>query len=124
MSDSRKKVVYVAGPFRAASAYVAGQQDSFGILTNIMAAMQVSLELWRAGLVGLCPHGNTFCFQNSAPDDVWLDGDIELMRRCDAVLMVPGWERSSGARAEKEIAENEGIPVYFSVEAAIEQLRG
>lgn len=111
-----KKVVYIAGPFRSASRYVEGEQDAFGVMQNIMRAMAVAAEVWRAGAVALCPHGNTFCFQGAADDKVWLEGDIELMKRCDAVLMTPDWERSSGARKERDIAVEEGIPVCYDIE--------
>jgi nucleoside 2-deoxyribosyltransferase len=109
-------VVYIAGPFRAASAYVDGQQDSWGIMQNVMAAAELSLAVWRLGAVGLCPHMNTFCFQNAAPDNVWLDGDLALLAKCDAVLMTDDWERSSGARAEFKFAKDRGIPVFVHID--------
>jgi hypothetical protein len=110
------KVVYIAGPFRSASKFIPGEQDAFGVHSNVMQAMAAALQVWQAGAVALCPHANTFCFQGAAPDSVWLDGDIELLRRCDAVLMTPNWERSSGARKERDIAINEGIPVCYDIE--------
>lgn len=110
------KVIYVAGPFRSASQYVPGHQDAWGIQSNVMRAMGLALEVWRMGAVAVCPHANTMFFQNAAQDDVWLDGDIELMRRCDAVLMTPDWERSSGARKERDIALAEGLPVFYDID--------
>lgn len=114
------KVVYVAGPFRAG---VLGStdhraQDSWGIQTNVMAAMKLALDVWRLGAVALCPHSNTMFFQNAAgtADDVWLKGDLELLRRSDAVLMTPDWHRSSGAIAERKFAEDSGIPVFETVD--------
>jgi hypothetical protein len=117
MSDTKKlpPVVYIAGPFRSASFYVEGQQDSWGIMQNVMAAASLSLGVWRLGAVGLCPHMNTFCFQNAAPDDVWLDGDLALLAKCEAVLMTDDWQRSSGARAEETFARERGIPVFYSL---------
>lgn len=114
-SPRRKTVIYLAGPFRAPSRHVPGQQDAFGIQQNVMAAMALGLEVWRHGGVALIPHANTFCFQNSAPDDVWLEGDLELLRRCDAVLMTPDWGRSAGARAEEAFARDIDIPVYYTI---------
>lgn len=109
------KVVYIAGPFRSASQYIKGEQDAFGVQRNIMAAMAVALEVWRLGAAALCPHGNTFCFQGAANDKIWLEGDIELMKRCDAVLMTPDWARSSGATAERDEAVHAGIPVFYDL---------
>lgn len=110
------KVVYIAGPFRSASQFSPGQQDAWGIQQNVMAAMSLALEVWRMGAVALCPHSNTMFFQNAAPDHVWLDGDLELLKRCDAVLMTPDWQRSSGARAEHDFAQFHNIPVFYDVD--------
>lgn len=109
-------VVYVAGPFRCSSVHVPGQQDSWGIQSNVMAAMALALEVWRSGAAAVCPHANTMFFQNAAPDHVWLDGDLAMLAKCDAVVMTPDWERSSGARAEHVFALERGIPVFYSVE--------
>lgn len=109
------KVVYVAGPFRCASTHVPGQQDSWGIQSNVMNAMALALEVWGAGAAAVCPHANTMFFQNAAPDDVWLDGDLAMLAKCDAVIMTPDWKRSSGARAEHEFAADRGLPIFYEV---------
>lgn len=109
-------VVYVAGPFRCASQYMPGQQDCWGIQQNIMTAMAVSLDVWRMGGAALCPHANTAFFQNAAADDVWLDGDLALLAKCDAAIMTPDWQRSSGARAEHAFAIERGIPTFYDTD--------
>lgn len=101
------RVIYLAGPFRGANAWE--------IECNIRQAETLALEVWRLGIACICPHTNTRFFQGAAPDHVWLDGDLELVRRCDAILMTPDWERSQGARAERELAQQQGIPVYDSL---------
>lgn len=113
----RQPVVYVAGPFRAASAYVAGGQDMFRVQENIMRAMALSVEAWRLGAVALCPHANTMFFTGAADDRVWLDGDLELLRRSDAVLLTDNWQTSSGARHEVDVARAAGIPVFETLDA-------
>lgn len=102
------RVVYIAGPFRGPSAW--------DIECNIRAAETLALEVWRAGAAALCPHTNTRFFQNAAPDEVWLAGDLALLERCDAVLMTPDWQRSSGARAEHDLAKEHGIPVFYAID--------
>ena len=109
-------VVYVAGPFRGPSAW--------DIEQNIRRAEELALEVWRAGMACLCPHTNTRFFQNAAPDHVWLDGDLELLARCDAVLMTPNWHRSAGASAEREHALSRGIPVFYSLDELVAWRRG
>jgi len=105
-------VVYIAGPFRAANSWEMEQ--------NIRRAEEYALEVWRMGHACVCPHTNTRFFQGAADDSVWLEGDLEILRRCDVVLMVPGWERSSGARAERDEAYIRGLYVYHT----LSELRG
>jgi nucleoside 2-deoxyribosyltransferase len=101
------KVVYIAGPFRG--------KNHFVIAENIRNAERLALAVWQLGAAALCPHANTAHFQDAAPDDVWLTGDLELLRRCDAVLMTPDWERSEGARIERRFAMDAGIPVFHTL---------
>jgi nucleoside 2-deoxyribosyltransferase len=101
------KVVYIAGPFRGANAWEIEQ--------NIRRAEELALEAWRSGFAVICPHTNTRFFQGAAEDRIWLDGDLEILRRCDAVLLTADWERSSGARAEVDVARALGIPVFCAL---------
>lgn len=108
----RTRVVYIAGPFRAA--------NSWEIELNIIRAETLALEVWRTpGFCALCPHSNTRFFQGAAPDEVWLEGDIAMMLRCDAVLLTADWEKSAGARAEVLRAESAGIPVFLTLKALL-----
>lgn len=111
------KVVYVAGPFRSMNAN--GKSNAWGVQTNIMSAMAVALEVWKLGHVALCPHANTMFFQDAdgCEDDVWLKGDLELLNRCDAIMMAPGWERSSGAKAELAHSVMRGLPAFYDLKS-------
>lgn len=100
------KVVYVAGPFRG--------PNSWEIEENIRRAERLALEVWRMGAACICPHTNTRFFQGAADDAVWLDGDLELVARSDAILMTPDWQRSTGARSEEAFARERGIPVFYA----------
>ena len=97
-------VVYVAGPYRAATVRQ--------VQANIWRAQEAALAVWREGAVAICPHGNTMLFDGECDDDVWLRGDLELLRRSDAVLMVGAWQLSRGATAERRLADTLGLPVF------------
>lgn len=101
------KVVYIAGPFRGPNAWEIEQ--------NIRRAETLALEAWRCGVAVICPHTNTRFFQGAADDHIWLDGDLEILRRCDAILMTDDWQRSSGARAEHDEALRCGIVPLYSI---------
>lgn len=96
------KVIYICGPYR-------GRR-----LANILRARSAALFVWRCGGVALCPHLNTAFFDRYAPDETWLNGDLTLMARCDAVWAIAGWRESEGARREVGEAERMGIPRLFS----------
>ena len=102
------RLVYVAGPYRGPSAWK--------IEENIRRAECLALEVWKGGMACICPHTNTRFYQGEAADEIWLQGDLEIMSRCDWVLMVPGWESSTGATAERDYAIRIGIPVVYSLE--------
>ena len=105
------KVVYIAGPFRADNAWDVEQ--------NIRRAEELALQAWRAGFAVICPHANTRFYQGAAPDQVWLDGDLEILARCDAVLLTANWRDSAGTRQEVARAHHLHIPVYESLEALV-----
>lgn len=98
------RVVYVAGPYRA--------KTEWGVMCNIHAAERLALEVWRAGAVALCPHKNTALFGGAADDSVWLAGDLELLRRSDAVILTDDWTESTGAIDEVLFAIEHNIPVF------------
>ena len=98
-------IVYVAGRFRGPTAW--------DIEKNVRAAEEVALAVAQAGAMPLCPHANTRFFSGQLDDDFWLTGTLALLARCDAVVLVPGWEASTGARGEVEHAEAHGIPVLY-----------
>lgn len=103
-------VVYIAGPYRAKpNAANQWQQEQ-----NIRRAEEVAHRVWEMGAAALCPHGNSRFFQGSLPDSVWLDGDLAMLNKCDAVLMIAGWEESAGAIAEQQFALDHGIPVFYA----------
>lgn len=98
------KVAYVAGPYRAETIYE--------IVQNIRHAEAVALDLWRFGYAVICAHKNSALFDGACDDSVWLAGALELMRRCDLVVVLPGAEFSAGSTAEVLEARERGIPVY------------
>jgi hypothetical protein len=98
------KLVYIAGPYRGAS--------EWEVVQNIRRAEALALEVWQSGAACICPHKNTALLGGAADDSVWLEGDLEMMRRCDAVLCTDDWRRSAGAREEVRIANEMGLPVF------------
>lgn len=103
------KVVYIAGPFRG--------KNHWEVENNIRRAEALALDVWRLGVAVICPHTNTRFFDGAADDSIWLEGDKELLRRSDALMLTPDWEKSSGARAERQTAIDNHIPVFDTLES-------
>src|SRR5947207_11192639 len=109
------RVIYVAGKLSG--------PNNFEIARNVAAAEDVGLRVAQFGAMPLSPHSNTgLKFFGTITEDFWYEGTLELLRRCDAVIMVPGYESSRGARAECEEAHRLNLPVFFVVEDRIDSL--
>ena len=104
------KVIYVAGKYRSTT--------EWGLVQNIRQAESAALELWRQGWAVICPHKNTAHFgglMKDAEDDhqLWLRGDLEILKRCDAIFMLANWVNSKGAQLELEEARKRGLEIYY-----------
>lgn len=97
-------VYYLAGPYT-------GRTPRETEL-NIRKAEDVSAHLWRVGIANVCPHTMTRHMVGVAPEATFLEGMIEIMSRCDEVLLLDGWRGSRGAVIECEKARHMRIPTW------------
>jgi hypothetical protein len=104
-------LVYVAGPFTGA--------DRVAVEANIMRAALRGVEVAKLGACPIVPHSNTSLpeYEHVQSYKFWIAATLEMMRRCDALLTVPGWELSSGARGEVNEMTNMGRPVFHDLAA-------
>ena len=106
------KKVYVAGAISAPSI-----EDG---LKNIRKGIVAGAELLNLGYSPYIPHLD-YQF-NLVQDEVYIDvetyykHDLEWLKLCDCMLVLPGWENSRGVNNEIALAEQNGIPIYFSKE--------
>lgn len=105
------KVVYIAGRFRARTAW--------GIHANVFAAESAALQVAEIGAMPLVPHANTAHFHGTCTDDFWIKGTLELLRRCDVVWNFDPLRAVTSVGTQGEIAEARrlGIPVFDDFEA-------
>lgn len=113
--EPEQMIVYVSGAYR---------NDDLGQkLANILAAWRAAERIWKAGHIAICPHANTFMMCEALPDVDFVAGDLEIIERCcDALLMLPGWESSVGARLEHDFACICGIPLFKTEDLLMEFL--
>jgi len=102
-----EKVIYVAGPYRADTPWKVEQ--------NVRRAEEAALYIWLSGAIALCPHTMTRNYDKTGTDEMWIKGTKELLRRCDGVFLIYGWENSEGTMGELELADERGIPVFDNV---------
>jgi hypothetical protein len=108
------KVIYVAGPFRADTPW---EQEQ-----NVRVAEEYALKLWKMGAAVICPHAMTRFYQDSLPDDTFLAGDFEILRRCDAIFLLPYWQNSTGTLQELQVADQANVRKLYSLPEAQEFL--
>lgn len=110
----RRKVAYVCAPYRAKGWW----QNLPGIRwlvieRNIRYARRLAIKLWKLGYTVFCPHLNTAHFDRHCSDEVWLEGDINILRRCDVLYIKQGCEDiSSGCYQELVLARSLGMEIH------------
>ena len=103
MNDIVGKVVYISGAYRA--------KTIMGKLLNIWRARRVAIKIWKLGGIAICPHMNTALFPEDSID--YIEGDCEMVKRCDAIYMLKSWQKSKGARQELAVAISKGLTIFY-----------
>ena len=98
------KLIYVAGHYR--------HEDPFRVEENIFRARQAGYQIALLGAMPVIPHANTAHYDALHDGQWWLDATLELMRRCDAVYLLPNWRGSNGTKGERAEALRLGLPVF------------
>lgn len=85
------KIIYISGAYSS-------RWGVLGVLVNIWRARRVAKRIWEAGDYAICPHMNTALF----PEDgiPYIKGDCEMVKRCDAIYLMRGFQKSPGAMIE------------------------
>ena len=104
---------YLASPYTHADPQV--RQDRY------VAACKKAAELMLAGKVIFCPIAHSHPIAEQMPEGMAVDGvfwknqDAPYVEMCDEliVLMLPGWELSSGIKHEVERANERGLKVIY-----------
>jgi hypothetical protein len=104
--------IYIAGPYCSDSV--------IGGLNNIRNGLRAATELMMAGYSPYCPFTDfLFCLQLRENETLSLDdyynASIEWLYVSDAVLVLPGYEKSKGVLHEIEKALLRNIPVFYSI---------
>lgn len=111
-----RPILYLSGPYSAGNGRT--------VADNIAVARAYAVAAAKAGWMPLTPHLNTAHFEQDCPEiqnHEWIAGDITILRLLGrgrgagmmcAMLMLPGWERSKGARLERDWALHLNLEVF------------
>lgn len=103
-------VVYIAGKY--------SDTDFWNIDRNIHKARKVAIALVEAGIAPITPHLNHYHFEDDcgATYGQYLAGDLEILKRCDAIFLLDNWMDSAGTKKERLFAMERKIPIFESIE--------
>ncbi len=104
------KRVYVAGAYSA--------DNVLDVLKNIGRGEWYASKIFLLGFAPFCPwHDKDYVIKNWDREftvEAFYDYSNAWLVVCDALFVVPGWEKSKGTLAEIAKAEELNIPVYYS----------
>jgi len=105
------KIVFIAGPYT-------GDGTHDGIEKNIREAEKYQIALANHQIGFFCAHNHTEHFSSKkgakAPETFYYELDLQFLKRmANAVLAMPGWESSWGAKREVEWAKENGLPIFY-----------
>ena len=101
------KLVYVAGPLRAA--------DTWSVEQNIQIVERLALDVFGLGAYPVYVH--PFARYTEGRRALAMRGSLELMRRCDALILAAGWDSSDGSVGEWNEMAKLGKPVFYTLDS-------
>jgi nucleoside 2-deoxyribosyltransferase len=96
-------LVYVIGAY-------SGDVDN-----NIKKAEDISIMLIKRGYHVITPHKNTSGYEKyedgeTITHQTWIDMDINILSRCDAVFIMNNSDKSYGSQIEIDYAKSRNLP--------------
>lgn len=100
-----KKLLYVAGAY------------SGNTTENIKKAEEVSINLIRNGFHVVTPHKNTSGYEKYEDETItyktWINMDLDILSRCDAIYVMQNSHNSNGTKKEIEHAKKLNMPIIY-----------
>lgn len=104
-----KKVIYLAGPLT--------DKDPEVQKRNVDTAVKAAADLGIQGHVVVSPHEMGAAYPESLTYGQWIEHGLEVLQKCDAIALLPGYLGSRGTMVELACAEeigNEVFHVFFT----------
>lgn len=103
------KILFIAGPYFSDGEYQK-------IENNIRMAEKYQIALANQGIGFFCSHNHTEHFEKkaNAPEEFYKEMDLLILQRAtDAMIAIPGWENSPGAKNEVAWAEENSMKIFY-----------
>ena len=114
--ENNKKAIYIASPYYYHGNWIT---QRFHHYIRYQIVMRVTAKLMKQGMVVFSPivHGHAMALKHDLPKkwEYWKDTLEVLLPRFDElwVVLIEGWDRSRGVKAEIELAQKLGIKVRY-----------
>ena len=95
----RQKRIYIAGPMT-------------GMPEHNFPAFHAAAERFRKAGWDVTNPAENFRGRTDLPRSAYLRADVVLLAQCDAIALLPGWERSAGATLEVVLAAEIGLSFF------------
>ena len=113
----KMKFIYISGPISASARYIEYE--------NCLHARQWAQMVMQCGAAVHCPH---LCYLAGLIDildwETFIAMDIEIIKRCDAILMIGAWQGSSGCIEEYNAAQEAGILIFTTISQVRDFVKG
>jgi len=120
----RRPRVFISGPM---SPTKTGSPIEY--LANCRRMIAAAVELIKKGFAPFCPAVDMLYFLNGEWADPITGEEIKAyslawLPVCEAILLMPGWKDSAGARKELALAVRLGIPKFNSIDGLLYYFEG
>ena len=109
--EEMRPLIYVSGPISHGGTLSPEAQKA-----NVRHATSIAFSLIRSGFSVYCPHWSLLAedlIEMTLDHGMWIENDLPLVGRCDALLRLPG--PSKGADMEVEHAYLCEVPVFTQI---------
>ena len=107
------KIIFIAGPLTSGWDW----KDREFLEKRIKEAEKFQIKLINSKIGCFCAHTHTSFHHekgSEASEEFYKKMDFEFLKRmADAVLAMPKWEESSGAKEEIKFAKEKGLPIFY-----------
>ena len=112
-------IIYVGGPYSNNAPISGGPSSAAKRVARFNAVTELARQLIEEGKFVYSPltmtHPIDIRMKHDPGSDFWVDFDETFMEHCSSmmVLMLPGWDESSGLKREIKFFESRKLPVEY-----------